>query len=541
MREGFQVSELIRILCVDDEQYVLKALKRMFLESRCEVLTATSAVEGLSVIRNRGQMAVVISDFRMPGMNGVDFLKEVYRQWPDTIRIILSGYADVDTVLTAINTGHVDKFIPKPWDDEELIRIVNDEIHRYVERVGIREHTDMLQQGISSLTESNLQLSRVVDAQNAALRASEGRLKKAQRIARLGDWEWNAGTGEMSWSDEMFHIHGVCAVSFVPSLEAYKGLLFEEDRETFIRQIRSSLEGSEDYCFEHRIMLTSGEIRLLEVRGNIWQDIDGNPVGLRATSQDVTERARLTAELRQANEQLEERVKIRTADLQSALEELDGFASAVSHDLRAPLAQILGYARILTDNLGSCLDDENARILQRIVKRVHSSNEMVNALLELSRITRTPFEFEDTDLSAIAEEVAAQLLESDQARRVTFRITKGMHARGDRKMLRIMLENILGNAWKYTSKKMSALISFECRQIQGEQVFTVTDDGAGFDMAYAGKLFRPFERLHSKEEFAGHGVGLTTVEKIVSRHSGRIWAESTPEQGATFFFTLGQQ
>lgn len=533
------MSETFRILCVDDEQYVLKALKRMFLESRCEVLTASSALEGLSVIRNGGQVAVVISDYRMPGMNGVDFLKEVYRQWPETIRVILSGYADVETVLSAINTGHVDKFIPKPWDDDELLRIVDEEIGRFGERLGSRVQADILQQGISSLTESNLQLSKVVDAQNAALRASEARLKKAQKIAQLGDWEWNAGTGEMSWSDEMYRIHGVASESFVPSLEAYKGLLFAEDREPFLQRLRICLEGSGDYSFEHRVMLPIGETRLLEVRGNVWKDDEGNPIGLRATSQDVTERAEMTDELRKLNEQLEERVKIRTADLQVALEGLEGFASAVSHDLRAPLLQMHSYAKMLMENLGNSLDDENAKILQRIVRRANSSTEMVDALLELSRISQARFEFEEIDLTALAEQIADQLREADPARDVTFSIQKGLTARGDRKMLRIMLENLLGNAWKYTSRLGSAAISFDCRSSKGEKVFSVRDNGAGFDMAYAKKLFRPFERLHSQEQFAGHGVGLATVEKIVTRHSGRIWAESVPGQGAIFFFTLG--
>ncbi len=533
------MNEIVRILCVDDEPYVLKALKRMFLEIRCEVLAASSALEGLSVIRNRGQVAVVISDYRMPGMNGVDFLKEVYRLWPETIRVILSGYADVEIVLSAINTGHVDKFIPKPWDDKDLIRIVNEEIDRFGERLESQEQTDTLKQGISSLTESNQQLSKVVDAQNSALRASEARLRKAQRIARLGDWEWNAGTGEMSWSEEMYHIHGVASGSFVPSLEAYKGLLLPEDREPFIQKLHSFLEGNDDYSFEHRIMLPVGEMRLMEVRGNVWKDDDGIPIGLRATSQDSTERAEMTDELRRLNEQLEERVKTRTADLQSALEGLEGFASAVSHDLRAPLLQMNSYAEMLVENLGHVLDDENAKILQRIVRRANCSIEMVDALLELSRISQASFEFESADLTALAEEIAEQLREADPSREVTFNIEKGLSARGDRKMLRILLENLLGNAWKYSSKHDVATISFDCTRIKGETVFRVRDNGAGFDMAYAKKLFRPFERLHSQEQFAGHGVGLATVEKIVTRHSGRIWAESVPEQGATFFFTLG--
>jgi len=238
------------------------------------------------------------------------------------------------------------------------------------------------------------------------------------------------------------------------------------------------------------------------------------------------------------NASLELRVRQRTAELEAANEELEHFAHAIAHDLRAPLAATAAFGAALARELGP----PSARaqhLLGRIAASVARMEEMIQAMLELSQLSRCVPRRELLDLSALARQVLAACREREPARRVEFEVEEGIHVRGDRRLLTLALENLLGNAWKFTSGRPDARISFGKEWHNGELVCVVQDNGAGFDMAYAGKLFVMFQRLHSVTEFPGHGIGLANVQRIVARHGGRIWAEAAPGAGATFRFTLG--
>jgi light-regulated signal transduction histidine kinase (bacteriophytochrome) len=241
---------------------------------------------------------------------------------------------------------------------------------------------------------------------------------------------------------------------------------------------------------------------------------------------------------RKLSEELEQRVIERTAELQAANDELEAFSYSVSHDLRAPLRSMDGFCQVLLEDYGDRLDAEGLEYLRRVRMASQRMADLIDGLLGLSRVTRTPITREPVDLSALATSIVAGLRDGNPARDVAFEIAPGARARGDQRLLRVVLENLLRNAWKFTAKHDSARIRFGVRQDGDERVFFVTDDGAGFDMAYQDKLFGAFQRLHGMTEFEGTGIGLATVQRIIHRHGGRVWAEGEVERGATFSFTL---
>jgi signal transduction histidine kinase len=226
------------------------------------------------------------------------------------------------------------------------------------------------------------------------------------------------------------------------------------------------------------------------------------------------------------------------AALKLSNKELEAFSYSVAHDLRAPLRGINGFSQILLEDFGDKLEDEAKEFLQRIAAAAQRMGQLIDALLALSRVTRTELHREAVDLTRLADSVVNQLRQGQPERTVDFVREQGISAHGDTPLLRAVLENLLGNAWKFTGSREGASIAFGSEQIAGSVVYYVRDNGAGFDMAYATKLFAPFQRLHSANEFAGTGIGLATVQRIVHRHGGRIWAEGVVGQGATFRFTL---
>lgn len=261
-----------------------------------------------------------------------------------------------------------------------------------------------------------------------------------------------------------------------------------------------------------------------------------------ATAVRLEEKVR---ELAEANEglakirsELERRVAERTAQLDAASRELDEFGYSVSHDLRAPLRHIDGFSQALADDHAEKLDKMGKEYLDRIRKSAKRMIEMMDALLQLSRFSRGALVKESVDLSAMARDVFAELARSQPERKVTSEIAAGMVAEGDPRLLKVVLEHLIGNAWKFSSEKEEAVVEIFATQLDGRPAFAVRDNGAGFDPGYTEKLFSPFQRLHAVQEFPGLGVGLATVKKIVTRHGGKVRAEADLGKGATFTFTL---
>jgi PAS domain S-box-containing protein len=289
----------------------------------------------------------------------------------------------------------------------------------------------------------------------------------------------------------------------------------------------------------------SGRVFWATISGKPLYDPAGEFIGYHGTGRDVTAQVlaeqalrESEAQLRRLNEDLERKVAERTAELAASNKELEAFAYSVSHDLRAPLRAIDGFCRVLFEDYGAKLDTEALGYLDRVRNAVQRMGGLIDDMLQLSRVARVEMRPEAVDLSRLAQEILAQLQAAAPERRVEVLIGSALSARGDPRLLGIALNNLLENAWKYTSKTADARIEFTAAADDGERVFCVKDNGAGFDMQYADKLFGAFQRLHSEREFPGTGVGLATVARIVHRHGGRVWATGEPRKGASFFFAL---
>ena len=289
-----------------------------------------------------------------------------------------------------------------------------------------------------------------------------------------------------------------------------------------------------------RLRTRHGEIRWIEATArSVIQPGASEPSGLAGTLDDITARKVAELTLRNINQELEARVKLRTAELEASNRELEAFSYSVSHDLRAPLRAIDGFARILEEELDDRLDANSRSHIERIRKASTRMALLIDDLIELARLTRQSLYKETFDLSEIALQIIEELRAEEPDRKVEVEITTDLMVTADRTLMRVVLENLLHNAWKFSSRREVAHIRFSAERDRERRVFCVTDDGAGFDMAFAANLFRPFHRLHGGAEYPGSGIGLANVQRVIQRHGGRIWAQAEPDRGATFCFTLG--
>lgn len=285
------------------------------------------------------------------------------------------------------------------------------------------------------------------------------------------------------------------------------------------------------FTFENRYRCKDGSYR--------WISWSSFPVAEReliyAVARDVTDRRRAETELARLNEDLHRTV----ANLELVNHELEAFSYAVSHDLRAPLRAIDGFSAALAEDCGNLLDEAGLGYLARVREAAQRMGRLIDDLLGLSRVSRKAMRRLEVDMSRLAEDIVEELRAGEPGRSVMIEIAPGLRAEGDPDLLRIALQNLLGNAWKFTGKAPEARIAFRAEFGEGPPVFCVSDNGAGFDMSYSNKLFTPFQRLHRKDEFEGTGIGLATVQRVIRRHGGQIWAESAEGRGAAFYFTLG--
>lgn len=295
-----------------------------------------------------------------------------------------------------------------------------------------------------------------------------------------------------------------------------------------------------------------GELRMLRADGAAFECglsasmfVDsGNQTYINVVMRDISDRKRSEMRINRLNAELERRVQRRTAELDASNRDLQAFSHSVAHDLRQPFIAIGGFSGLLERTLGEGGDQRARHYINRIKAGVRQAGEMTEALLTLANLSRVPLRAQRVDLGVIAQAAMDKLrMQQDFTRVVAVTIQGGLVAQADPVLCRLLMEELLGNAWKFTSRKKHAEISFGLRDgawaAEGDAVYEVKDNGEGFDMAHADKLFDSFQRLHSSQEFSGVGIGLANIRRIVARHGGKIWAQSTPGQGASFYFTLG--
>ncbi len=268
---------------------------------------------------------------------------------------------------------------------------------------------------------------------------------------------------------------------------------------------------------------------------------DGIVVGVASLVLDITDRIQAETELKNHHHHLEQQVELRTADLQNINQELESFSYSVSHDLRAPLRHINGFSQILLEDYFEQLDEDGQKLIERIRSNTAHMEHLIDNLLQLSRVSRSKIVRESLNLSDIAHQIIDKLQQHDNKRNVGVTIQSELHVSADHQLTRVLLENLIDNAWKYTAKTQTAKICLGISSSENaEQIFCLRDNGAGFDMQYADKLFTAFKRLHSDSEFEGIGIGLATVKRIINRHGGKVWAEAEAGKGAAFYFSLGK-
>jgi signal transduction histidine kinase len=274
----------------------------------------------------------------------------------------------------------------------------------------------------------------------------------------------------------------------------------------------------------------------------MWVHVKAYPSeqGLAIVMRDVTDQRAVQREVLRLNAELEERVRQRTAQLELANKELEAFSYSIAHDLRAPLGSIDGFSQMLDQAAGTGLTERCRHYLSRIRAGVRQMGELTDGLLALANLSRATLRSETVDLAALARAAVASCREQSPQRTVEVEIAPALPVPGDPRLLSQVIGNLVGNAWKFTAGKEHARIEIGSTAGEdGRPVIFVRDNGAGFDMAYASRMFEAFQRLHSSAEFEGTGIGLAIVHRVIARHGGRIWADAAPQQGASFYFTLG--
>jgi PAS domain S-box-containing protein len=373
----------------------------------------------------------------------------------------------------------------------------------------------------------------------ATLRESEGRFRAMAETIPLAIYLTIGIEQKCEYLNPMFIKLFGYTLDTIPTIEQWWPLAYPD--EEYRRQISEEWTRKVERAIETQTPIEPMEVVVTCKDGSkkniLWGYITLGEKNY-AYGLDLTDRKQAEEEIQKLNAELEQRVMLRTAQLEAANKELEAFSYSVSHDLRAPLRGIDGWSLALWEDYGSQLDEKAKTYLQRVRSETQYMGHLIDGLLQLSRLTRAEMNTVGVDLSGNVQMIAARLQEAAPERQVDFMIQPGLNANGDAQLLEIALTNLLDNAFKFTAKTPLAHIEFGQTEVKGQRTFFVRDNGAGFDMALVKNLFGVFQRLHKASEFPGTGVGLATVQRILHRHGGRIWAEADVNQGATFYFTL---
>lgn len=367
----------------------------------------------------------------------------------------------------------------------------------------------------------------VLERKNILIIQNEGKLKEAQEIGLLGSWEFDVVNNEVSWSDQMYRIFGYEPGEIQIDFEKYLTLLHPDDRTMVSDKVSGIFKTLEPYTFEHRLIKKDGTIAWVLARGKVLEKNGDHVLKIAGTGQDITE-----------EKNYQEVLEKRQRSLEAVNKELEAFCYTISHDLRSPLRAIDGFGKMLAEDYTDKLDKEGVRILDVIRNNAQFMGSLIDDLLDFSRLNRKDLVKNRFEMKVMVESVLEELKQANPENNAKVILKDLPEAFADKTMIHQVWQNLLSNAFKFTSKKEQGIIEIGSKEGESENIYYVKDNGAGFDMKYKNKLFHVFQRLHSMEEFTGTGVGLATVQRIILRNGGTVWADGAVNEGATFYFSL---
>jgi PAS domain S-box-containing protein len=474
-----------RILVVEDESIVAFNLQQRLTQMGYDVpAVAVSGQETFDLV-NELAPDLVLMDIHIQGdMDGIEVASRLRDSHAIPV-IYLSAYSE-DSTLERAKLTQPYGYLLKPFSEREL----ESELVRN-QRL-LQQALDAASMGVLEINASNLDVT-------ASTRTTE----------MLG-----LSGGQVTLGDVLSRID-------------------PDDRSAVSSHLEDCLQDLKQFSNEFRLLASEGPPRWVRIEAAHWPG-----KRLSGVVQDVTDRKNHEIHLGKLNAGLEELVSERTAELKQSLKELEAFSYSVAHDLRAPLRAIVGFSQELLREHPSDFGADDLALIHRIAASGQRMSNLIDALLHMSRLNQLPMQLRQVSLSDTASSIATELMASSPERVAHVQISPNLVAMGDPTLVHSLLDNLLSNAWKYSARRMVTRIDVGAKTVNGETVFFVRDNGCGFDMASADRLFGPFQRLHREEEYAGIGIGLTIVQRIVMRHGGRVWAFSEPDQGTAFHFTL---